>query len=662
MLKEYNEYAIADHDVILNNKFTIRPIPKAGESFTSYLLRLANENVFNVLLLVKYFQRIKHRSYHLIDIYPERIIYLEKLMNETNLRKETIYGLSFQPMLMKFAEFDLSSGDNLRLSRLLVQEHRRFCPKCLEEKGYFRLLWQVKEIQVCLEHGIHLTSKCNVCNREQPYMSNSLVHGLCHYCNNKISGEEPYSKVTESEYKHQSVIYNDWETLLNPKRNIVTSMYLPKDKALALKLLYILETKDNHNIKLSTLKYTKKALKGFINNSSSGNPPQIDKTINLIRDYELTIKEFSNINVPSQLESQVIKKVNLRNLGPCLTPWCLSYGTNKSMVKVKYMRIPFEKQYSYKSICTHCLMKFGYNSITGIWEEIGDDISFILNQIKPKTVYATSLTQIINGLPKRRTDKLLGYMAYFNLLTPKFQSRLSPKTIMPDNQIFELFKELLKKFVGFSSMQDYAIKNKLFEPREFNYYYWTPVVQKFLHLERNPISQIESNSDIHVKKIISELSNSNIEITINEVCSRLGYGRKFIYSRGLDLIISKARKEQLTKWKKLKIEQILNLSIEFIKQKEKDGNLIKKSELYEYIGTCSAAVGVEISRKLSVLVKNTNQEIISTLLNRTIENLQLSGETITYQKLSSEIGFHVKWFSRHKKIKEQIDRKLGKID
>jgi hypothetical protein len=598
-------------------RFTIRPRPKDGESFTSYLIRLSNLNGFNYHSILKRFGTKRDRNHYSFDIYPERFLDLDEFSNQVNQNRETIIRLSFQPLLDKFVEFDAISSDNLGLSRLIEQDHRRFCIKCLEEDKYFHLLWQVREIKVCPIHRIELTAKCNVCNREQPYISNFVINGLCHYCHSPLSERvldnlKTVDGIDDIELQHQSPVLKDWDTLLNPNITLHVNNQLTKDKAIALKLLYLLETKKTTNYKLGSLVYTRKKLRAFINDSKYVSKPQIPETIKVVQKMGIGINEFANLEIPREFQMSVIKEDKEQKLGPCFAPWCPSFGTNESMVQAVYVRNSHNDFHSKKSICMSCFMKYGFDPKTGVWEEMGNDIEFIKSSLIPKVQNATSVAQIVSGLPRRKTEKMLGYMANFDLLPKVLMDKFNSQNHRDSEQVFNMFKELLGEYVGYTTIQSIASKRYGLNPREFSLYYWYPVVQEFLHRRREPATRnlISDDPERQVEKVIFELMDSSIDITLEQVRSRLGWSEGYLYSRGLNNLIRESREKQLQIRKIQRYKNLKSLAMEYIILAQNKDVEIKSKDLYDHLDSKPWLLDYNFTQTLSQEIKKANMDIV----------------------------------------------------
>lgn len=61
--------------------------------------------------------------------------------------------------------------------------YTRICPKCLREKEYYQLKWQLKIFKFCIEHSIKLVERCPKC--KTPFSSNVSRLGSQHVIDDK---------------------------------------------------------------------------------------------------------------------------------------------------------------------------------------------------------------------------------------------------------------------------------------------------------------------------------------------------------------------------------------------------------------------------------------------------------------------------------------------
>jgi hypothetical protein len=134
-----------------------RPIPNCGESLTGYLQRLAQANYVSSHELWRWFS-LKGKHYpqssmaRVIDFVPGCLLDLKKMSSSLNIETETLLLMTFQDALSKFyppgtAESQLSSS---KILSGVILHTGWFCPECLEEVLFYKLICQVKEIEFAL--------------------------------------------------------------------------------------------------------------------------------------------------------------------------------------------------------------------------------------------------------------------------------------------------------------------------------------------------------------------------------------------------------------------------------------------------------------------------------------------------------------------------------
>jgi len=123
----------------MNEKLQFRPRLEEGESLTSWICRLSNENKLSpYALLVKNNITSYIISSHLFDYGIK--ININKLSKVTTCNINNILKATFSHIYQGKSYFNL---------------YRKFCPKCLLKYGYFKILWQVQEITTCEKHQLN---------------------------------------------------------------------------------------------------------------------------------------------------------------------------------------------------------------------------------------------------------------------------------------------------------------------------------------------------------------------------------------------------------------------------------------------------------------------------------------------------------------------------
>ncbi|MBU2847294.1 helix-turn-helix domain-containing protein [Acidithiobacillus ferriphilus] len=76
----------------------------------------------------------------------------------------TLLRLTYQPTSKK-SDTSKQVGQALVSSNLLALNNPAVCPKCLEEDGYHRNIWDIALYTVCHKHGIQLVDACHKCKK-----------------------------------------------------------------------------------------------------------------------------------------------------------------------------------------------------------------------------------------------------------------------------------------------------------------------------------------------------------------------------------------------------------------------------------------------------------------------------------------------------------------
>lgn len=167
--------------------FIYRPAITIGESLSSYIHRTSKENYVSVHEL---WRLIAREGAHYpqasissnIDIYPYNLIDINQLADLLNTNSAGLDALTFIPVYENLG----IAKDYIPNSRALsgsISTYRRYCPECLRYNKFYKLIWQVNELQYCSEHNTVLLNKCYNCNKSIPILPNVNELGICPYCN-----------------------------------------------------------------------------------------------------------------------------------------------------------------------------------------------------------------------------------------------------------------------------------------------------------------------------------------------------------------------------------------------------------------------------------------------------------------------------------------------
>lgn len=228
--------------------FLRRPKPLDGECLTSYIQRVAEANFITPNDIWRAF-KIGGTRYpqvsasYLLDISPEFIFDIRKFEEMLLLKDHQLENLTFSNALKNFSQSDILIGETNVLNKF-YNKYRKFCPLCLDDKLYYKLIWQVQEIEYCPIHNIKLVHKCKNCGHIISSMPAKGILGICPYCQHSIL--ESTFNYNKKDIKTDR-IYSDWIYLINKyNSNFNIQDNLTFQQALAFKVLYV--TRYNKNI------------------------------------------------------------------------------------------------------------------------------------------------------------------------------------------------------------------------------------------------------------------------------------------------------------------------------------------------------------------------------------------------------------------------------
>lgn len=192
----------------------IHPQPEPLESFTSYLIRLAEANGlgsaqgFVRLLFPASEQTCQRylRGYPLDSFAPIATL---AGCSEDRLRATTFFYLG--ECFGWPAEADL----RLFLRKCLVPR-LRYCPLCLVERPYYPLAWRFRWLAGCAFHGVRLLDRCGHCQHAAPVFGPPLRIGVCPACGGRY-GDCIAETLTGSDLARVQSRSQDLEYLLTPR-------------------------------------------------------------------------------------------------------------------------------------------------------------------------------------------------------------------------------------------------------------------------------------------------------------------------------------------------------------------------------------------------------------------------------------------------------------
>ncbi|MEO2255402.1 TniQ family protein [Paenibacillus amylolyticus] len=494
-----------------DSTLTIKTRPYQGESLTAFLMRTAERNHISYQSLLQ-IADIKYTRSHHLDFNPKYITELDKLASLLETDKAIFQNSSFGHITEVLLDVDEqhSISYNNFFFKLFNRIYRRFCPMCLKQQNSYLLFWQINDYKVCVHHGLTLTSKCPSCQKDQPYISLSLVRLECYSCGEKLTKYNHVFQKLASEVTREQVNLNSlWNTLQNINTQLKYEKARSKSEYLALLILFICSGKreeyDHSNVEFLTLDF-KCRLLSFIDRRE-GYKPTLHQLINLILYTNLEISNLLKIEIPTQFIESV-QRYNKRfsEVPVCQSPWCPSYQTSSTMVRTKMKVFKWEGIiYSAVFMCSCCYVKFARKG-NQEYREVGESYLWAWNHVLPLLRRGESETNIISDLKITRY-KALKYHVYFSVQNV-VDINLARNT--PENPIkrpIVYFKKL--NLNGNGSIIGQARIQHGWGQRVYFYYLFNQEVQLYLfdavELERESINKVKVKN---TKTRITELNPS----------------------------------------------------------------------------------------------------------------------------------------------------------
>lgn len=462
----------------MKKHLTVRPKIYSDECLTSIIMRYAEANslrceeIFDMVRSC--YKRADIRNAHHIDINPFRVLNFSVFQTLLKVKSDKLTN-SFYPALSIFVdseELGTLNNSSTLIKGLFITKTRRFCNMCVEEKSYYKLIWQIKNILYCPEHNIPLSSNCPNCGNEQPYIHEDFYRGICYYCKKTLSLHEKRFN-DELSYDYSNWLYKQWVYLMSYNNKPFVNLHEN-----IIRLLYLCNTKcDNftvENLKFISRDYKYKLLKILsLNNTETYDEIGLNIIFKILFLSKLDVEEFLELNVSSQFRISLRKYVSKKSNCYCLAPWCSHFGTNKELKKLKYR----SKTHNNLHICLGCTLKYGINKDTGQWVEYGEIISIGYNILLPlinSGMNKINLSKVVNS--RYKVYKMASYLAKFNLINNTYIKNFTP-------QITDISTAHLLKIASNNEtkMRKRAKETLHLGIGDFYFYYFSYEVQRYIY-------------------------------------------------------------------------------------------------------------------------------------------------------------------------------------
>lgn len=527
----------------MGERFTIRVNPTVGESLTSFMMRTAEINGTNYNSIMKYIGLRRESGAHLDDL-PYRLVDCKKLSELLGIDEKTVISMTFSRIYSKFGVDIYHSPEQYKqaIADQFYKDNRRFCPECLKIYHGYKLHWQIKEIEICDIHKVRLISHC-VNGHALRYCSDSLASCRCDKCGVTLTVNEYTEQLDNECIEKQNKIYRKWEYLLSHETKVfpVIPGY-DYEVVKAISLSYVIERYSNeknkrpaeilHSYYLYNVLFSMKG-------SKHARKISLKQTLAILNAVNIELIEFSQLIIPQEYIIKKLSSVEIE-LGPCFTPWCSKYGTNKSMKRIEG-NLRYRTRYL-PSICTECSMKYGYEFKGGNWICIDDKLRIIKDKCLPFITRGVMRSEIIKktGCNHHQLDYAIAYAINHNLIDINLYPSFSSCEIESD--IVSKFYEIID-YGG--EMQ--KTSRALFGWNLPKYYLslTTKEVQEFLLLnyqkKKVKINNLNMKEELNNKVLeaIAECKSSNQIISINRIGRIIGSTARTLYVHGFNELIKR---------------------------------------------------------------------------------------------------------------------------
>jgi hypothetical protein len=624
------------------------------------------------LLTKRYLEDITH--YHLLDIYPSRVLnidLLSKLLGKhINLTKRMTFSFVFDAF-SKFA--DGEDQISRSVSDQLIKATRKFCPVCLREGITHRLSWQVKNILVCHIHKVGLQDLCHNCNSQQPYMNRGYTSRFyCNKCGIHL-GEQVASKITfENGFiDEQMKIYGDWKYLISGE--VLNSKLIQETGVEYCAALHYVNQNfpSTYDKTLGTVSMSQHAaistyLKG---DSIRKNIITLERTFTMIRPRNISLMQLLNIDVPDSFRSSLLEAHASKERlipGSCLSPWCSYFNSSHGMMRVKRTTAHVSsgrQRFDLPCVCSGCYIIYGYDK-NNVWHEVDEHIELGYRRILPLISIGYSLEKIKQQLriPHPKLLKFIGYFAQHRMMPEEAGSKFIPTQKEDD---------VLKKFITLDEQEGPMpkIAKKLFNwsAKEYYYYFADIKVQDYFINRAKKIrgrgSRAKKKWAPKVEEVLTNLVEQEIVISFREVAAGLDVTPGLLNEYNFNDIIEDYKTKQVHIFRS-KLYKEAELYI----RNRRGERAVQIESFFKTLGKTKKWIHSQFPEFKDWLDKQLDRDSqefktlqmieLEKKTSGIIEKIRLDGRPVTKQEIAKELGFNIRTLGRNPVIRNVMQRLL----
>jgi len=283
----------------------IRIKTNEGEAFGGFIQRLAKRNGHTLLSLFTYLlhpgkKELKQADVVRLDFFPKNILSVNAIEKYSGVTFDAVRQHSFWSLLNHFVKDDEISST--KIMRDMLRSNYAYCPRCIHEYEYRKLMWNVRAITYCPTHNLRLSEVCNHCLR-----TIQLVHLrdclLCPYCNGQLGGAGIVNE-NSAVPDYESFVWRSM-TRLQEKSTVIMSA-----QHIALKLIYMLanlsDSYDYRELKNMHNKFA--SLEGLLQQARGSSRRRIHllQILDAVYMRGWAMDDFLELVVPNSFTSQII--------------------------------------------------------------------------------------------------------------------------------------------------------------------------------------------------------------------------------------------------------------------------------------------------------------------------------------------------------------------
>ena len=401
-------------------ELSIRLKPINEESLHSYIHRISHINGIELMDFLRLSQKAKTKhslqasDIRLLDFEPQSLIDPEIINCITGLDINEIYRMSFHFVLQRFC-----GNNNLERSRFMSNMFRDeyyYCPYCLNDNPFQRLMWEIKELTICQIHEVKFENKCNSC-KQVILIKDINLFNICPHCGNKIS-----KKFTQS----QQEIDRDLLEKEKYTKDVLEILIKPcaikmAQKDVAFRILYELNNcvpEFHRNTVKKALGLHEKSLPTLLQHArqslSAERSLSLTYLLEVLYENNIHLCDFLELQVPNQFVSSILEKPLLKKSEVfCLAPWCNNFKKKNKLIKTgtSYNTRKNGEIFKYYLVCPECGCEYAFNSDSNLIERTYFIKGYILlNEYEQKDLSIRKLSRKIN----LSIDRINRCISYYN--------------------------------------------------------------------------------------------------------------------------------------------------------------------------------------------------------------------------------------------------------